>query len=924
MAATIQSLRNGITPIVGGSRDDLVLGDVVTLTATDPHTTYSWIIAFAPETSSATLANPTLQTPGTFVVDVEGPYLIQLTVDAGLPTEDTQEVRLRALTEFGQLTLVAAGERRDDTGIIPVDVDTEGWANEQNFNLVTLKDFIKPMVQSGRVLFVDSNDGTQGYGDFSSIQGAIDAAFGNTPTLTEQWLVLVRPGAYAENLIFRDWIHVIGWPGKKGNDQTQDVEVTGTHTAAISSGVITKVSNLTLQTTAVTTSATLTLTGAGQLLLTDSQVLQLGVDAAQGPAIDLQGGSLVTYDTLVQHITGGGADRVAVLQSGTATTLSMRGGQVIGPVGVSTNPNLLTNTMSTRMGYVSVVADNIAVLADGSSFAATHCVFDGGLDPVFRVHPTGGVLASSIDLTLEFSSILGNLYFDTTNVGGTTALRTGGVRYGSLVTPGGAPTTIQALTQSYTHFYDNTVSGLLAENVQDAIDELAGGATAAFSPLVYHRNMPALANDSVRYRGWAPVTADLIAVRVMMESVNTQGNYTLTVTNETTGNPMLSAASFDMNTLVAGTPTPVAISAVPADISFATLDEWTIELTSDDPGFDGSGVYVSLVFNTATGGAAVIADWATTLLLGNISGGTNPVISTGDIIQFGDSPAAPVSGAGTGRIRYNDATATFQTSTNGGAWTDIGTGSGGGTPFVHKNIPVVANDSVTYNGWIPVAAVATDISVMMTNVNTQGNYTAVFTNEATGNTMLAAASFDMNTLAANTVTSLTLTGTPADLTFAAGDAWSVTMTSDDPAFDGSGVYFSILWGTAGALTITAAPDDDHQFEMAVSPGNTVSTNIFAPYNMTLVAAKAYVETQPTTAGTYTLAIQDADSANNLLSTATVDMTSFLSGTFNTLTLTGTTANLDMSLGTRIQVTLDSDNADLTGSGVYIQLIYRSQ
>jgi hypothetical protein len=71
-------------------------------------------------------------------VDNPGPYLIRLITDAGLATEDTQYVRLRALTGQG-LRLVSAGERRDSSGIIPVDVSVEGWANEQNFNLQTLE-----------------------------------------------------------------------------------------------------------------------------------------------------------------------------------------------------------------------------------------------------------------------------------------------------------------------------------------------------------------------------------------------------------------------------------------------------------------------------------------------------------------------------------------------------------------------------------------------------------------------------------------------------------------------------------------------------------------------------------------------------------------------------------------------------------------
>ena len=108
MAAIIRSFRNGLTPITGASRGDLVSGDIVLLTAVDAHTTYSWVIAFAPDGSTATFSGTaTASSPGTFTVDEEGAYLIKLTVDAGLGTEDEQFVRLRALTEFGELRLLS-------------------------------------------------------------------------------------------------------------------------------------------------------------------------------------------------------------------------------------------------------------------------------------------------------------------------------------------------------------------------------------------------------------------------------------------------------------------------------------------------------------------------------------------------------------------------------------------------------------------------------------------------------------------------------------------------------------------------------------------------------------------------------------------------------------------------------------------------
>lgn len=145
MAAQIRS--EVIAPVVKGpvdnaSRDDLGLTDVVQLTAIGGGTTFQWTLVFVPEGSTAVLtpaAAATTAGPVTFTVDKVGPYLVRLVVDAGQPTESTQYVRLRALTALLGLHLVAAGERRDSTGVIPVDVDIEGWANEQNSNLLALE-----------------------------------------------------------------------------------------------------------------------------------------------------------------------------------------------------------------------------------------------------------------------------------------------------------------------------------------------------------------------------------------------------------------------------------------------------------------------------------------------------------------------------------------------------------------------------------------------------------------------------------------------------------------------------------------------------------------------------------------------------------------------------------------------------------------
>ncbi|NBR01111.1 MAG: hypothetical protein EBT79_13370 [Actinobacteria bacterium] len=54
--ATIRSIRNGVTPVIGASRDDLHSGDVVTVNSVNVHTTYPWPIAYKHPGSTATLS----------------------------------------------------------------------------------------------------------------------------------------------------------------------------------------------------------------------------------------------------------------------------------------------------------------------------------------------------------------------------------------------------------------------------------------------------------------------------------------------------------------------------------------------------------------------------------------------------------------------------------------------------------------------------------------------------------------------------------------------------------------------------------------------------------------------------------------------------------------------------------------------------
>jgi len=246
------------------SRDDLQMGYQVTLRSFHAATTYSWSLSFASDSpgstvpgtpfdgtqSAAALLAPEGSTSrdAKFNVDFEGTYLIRLVVDAGLPTEDASFIRARVLTMFGALKLVAAGERRDEKGVIPVDATPEGWANDQNANLQRIAVLLRRVSHSGRILFVDSNRGrgigndqddydnlisipgpeaarreetgiklrAMAHGDFTSINDAITyaaaaAARGEpVPSQDDPYIIVVRKGLYIEDLNLTSYVHIVG------------------------------------------------------------------------------------------------------------------------------------------------------------------------------------------------------------------------------------------------------------------------------------------------------------------------------------------------------------------------------------------------------------------------------------------------------------------------------------------------------------------------------------------------------------------------------------------------------------------------------------------------------------------------------------------------------------------------------------------
>lgn len=156
----------------------------------------------------------------------------------------------------------------------------------------------------------------------------------------------------------------------------------------------------------------------------------------------------------------------------------------------------------------------------------------------------------------------------------------------------GATTTVSSILDEDTMASDSATALATQQSIKAYIASM-------LPPITYHINMPETPNDTVQYRGWVPRGCILTGVNVMMVVVNTNGNYTLTVTNTTQSLELLDPASFNMNTLIANTVTTVPITATLLTKTFSAKNRWTIQLVSDSAAFDGVGVYLELIFGVA-------------------------------------------------------------------------------------------------------------------------------------------------------------------------------------------------------------------------------------------------------------------------------------------------------------------------------------
>ena len=471
-------------PFTGVSSDDIWVNDTVAChsasTGTTPSTTYAWSIAYQPDGSTASFSGDvTTDHPGDFLVTHGGPYLVRLVLDAGLPTENEQFIRLRVKVTLDSesLLLVAAGEQYGGAATpIPVDIDPIGWTNEQNNNLLALLELIKPSYAAGNVVYVDANGG----GDYSTIQAAINYAVGEGPTAVAPWIVLVRPATYDESLIFRPHVHVYGWPGSdrmwspsNGNlVRIRNTNASGSVLATTASTQRISIANLHFLQQHTDTFPALNVQGAGGLSAYRCLFDVQGVAAVQGPGLLSEGGGFTELiECSLRLNTAAGNGRASVIANSSLVTLDQC--LVQGPSGaILSGANSVLTLRDTQMVLSGDFGVQIEEVGQADLF---YTQIEGATESIV-VNDAGTGGGDPATVTARWSRLDAGVRFRTLNITSNTTFTLGSTEHGAITFPDGAPTFFAATTPSDSILYDPnlapTAPDITATNVQDALDQI--------------------------------------------------------------------------------------------------------------------------------------------------------------------------------------------------------------------------------------------------------------------------------------------------------------------------------------------------------------------------------------------------------------------------------------------------------------------
>ncbi len=153
-------------------------------------------------------------------------------------------------------------------------------------------------------------------------------------------------------------------------------------------------------------------------------------------------------------------------------------------------------------------------------------------------------------------------------------------------------------------------------------------------------------------------------------------------------------------------------------------------------------------------------------------------------IEVASSPAVPPTDGNT-NATVNGSIATTASGLyqrTGGSWRKL-LAAGSNQSGIQADTSLVANATNTSTVVFPDGAVVTGIRLLTPVLFTTGAITVAIQNAA-GTTILNAATFDLTGVSANTLTTLILTGTPADLIFAPNSFAKISIASDDAGATG--------------------------------------------------------------------------------------------------------------------------------------------
>jgi len=375
-----------------------------------------------------------------------------------------QFVRLRALTAFGSLRLIAAGERYD-TVSVPVDITPAGWADEQNFNLNTLLGYVKTTEASQRLLFVDPVAG-----DYQTIQAAVDYAVSQTPTLNLPWTIAIRPGRYTEDLVLHPYVNLIGWPASESSDIVVVECGTNPHTLTLTPvGSKATFVNIVFSRPAAAASACFDVNGTSDT--NEAHFVRCAFShAGNGPALQVGSAHAFLSDCDIHGGTAAGDYGLRLYElGGNGGKATLRSTDLTGDQGVLIEPRAGANSSfltAVTCSFNNVGANSVTANGPANMF---YCVWTGSATTDIAANPSGVAIVGDLNVHAGWSQF-NAASVDDTGVAGTTTFGVGSCVHGTLSTAGTASFSADVHADSV--FYDNTTSGIAAEDVQAALDEI--------------------------------------------------------------------------------------------------------------------------------------------------------------------------------------------------------------------------------------------------------------------------------------------------------------------------------------------------------------------------------------------------------------------------------------------------------------------